>query len=165
VAGDRPLFLGPKILVLPCDSEACINSKDSIRQIADRPGQSAGSAVRRVDRPGTPLRPAGRSSGEPSRKNRSVVWLPIGSRATAKIIHRGRNVTDAAFLVDSLIKAVGCLKKEPQAVYAPGALLRSLPQLRLLAGRQGCRGTGLAARSAYCVSSRTVSAWAQVTPQ
>src|ERR1700730_13019939 len=54
MAGDRPLFLGPKILVLPCDSEACINSKDSIRQIAHRPGQSAGSAVRRVDRPGTP---------------------------------------------------------------------------------------------------------------
>ena len=38
----------------------------------------------------------------------------------AKIMHRGRNVTDAAFLVDSLTKAIGCLKKEPRAVYAPG---------------------------------------------
>jgi hypothetical protein len=37
-----------------------------------------------------------------------------------KTIHRGRNVTDAAFLVDKLIKAIRCLKKGPQAVYTPG---------------------------------------------
>ena len=33
-------------------------------------------------------------------------------------------------------------KKEPQTVYALG-LLRCLPQLRVLAGRQGCRGIGI----------------------
>ena len=129
MAGDA--FLGPKILVLPCDSEACINSKDSIRQVADRPALSPGSAVRRVDRPGTPSDRPVEAAASPVEKTGRLFGSQSDRGPPRRVIHHGRNVTDAAFLVDSLIKAVGCLKKNPGQSTRPGSTTL-LPQLRLL---------------------------------
>jgi hypothetical protein len=51
-------------------------------------------------------------------------------------------------------------KREPQAVLrtpgAPGKVLYLLPQTRLLAGRQSCRGMGVPPRSAMCFESDLV---------
>jgi hypothetical protein len=76
-------------------------------------------------------------------ENRSGVWSLVESRAIVKTIRRGRNVTDAAFLAHSQIKATAALKKDPGQFTRPGST-ELLPQLRLLAGRQGVGGWGAA---------------------
>jgi hypothetical protein len=108
------------------------------------PGRGDGQALRR-------LQAERMNVGQNTAENRFGPL--VESRAVAKIIRRGRNVTDAAFLAHSRIKATDALKKDPEQSTRPGST-ELLPQLRLLAGRQGVGGWG-AAQPAFCDSSRT----------
>lgn len=85
-------------------------------------------AVRREGRPGTAADGLVEAAASFPAENRSGVWLLLESRAIAKITHRGRNVTDAAFLAHSQIKATGALKKDPRQSTRLGST-ELLPQL------------------------------------
>ena len=105
-------------------------------------GKSFGRTVRREGRPGTAADGLVEAAASFPAENRSGVWLLFEPRAIAKIIRRGRNVTDAAFLSHSQIKTTDALKKTPRQSTRLGVYRESLPQLRLLAGRQGVGGDG-----------------------
>ena len=106
-------FSSGKILVLPCDNEACINSRDRSVKLPIALGKSAGSAVRRVGHPGTPSDRPVEAAASPVEKQVGYL-VPNRIAGHGEDIHRSRNVTDAAFLADSQIKAAGALKKTPR---------------------------------------------------
>jgi hypothetical protein len=100
-------------------------------------GKSLGRAVRREGHPCTAADGPVEAAANFPAENRSGSL--VESRAIAKIIHRGRNVTDATFLAHSQIKARDAIKKDPGQSTHPRST-KLLPQLRLLAGRQGVGG-------------------------
>ena len=66
----------------------------------------------------------------------------------AKIIRRGRNVTDAAFLAHSQIEATDALKKDPGQSTHPRST-KLLPQFRLLWLGGGVSGDGMPPNRPY----------------
>ena len=131
-----PLFRA-KILVLPPIAKLAATQGSRSVKLPIARGKSPGRVVRRVGHSGTASDRPVEAAASPAEKQIGCL-APNGSLAKAKIIHRGQK---RAFLVDSLIKAVGALKKNPGQSTRPGST-ELLPQLRLLAGRQGCRGMG-----------------------